>query len=132
MTKRVYTQIQREKKKQASRRWRFEIRKKIITHYGGKCSCCSESRFEFLAIDHVNGFGNKERSEKTNETIWRDIIKNNFPNSYRILCHNCNQALGSYGYCPHKSAPNIAWSGLVEGGGNLPAEVVKVETRAVA
>jgi hypothetical protein len=20
---------------------------------------------------------------------------------YRVLCHNCNMALGFYGYCPH-------------------------------
>jgi hypothetical protein len=29
------------------------------------------------------------------------------------------------------SAPNTAWSGLVEGGGNLPAEVVVVEDRGL-
>lgn len=132
MAKRIYSIAQREHKKIMSRKWRFEIRNKIIKHYGGACLCCGENRFEFLAIDHVDGNGNKERSVITNETIWRNIIKNNYPNNYRILCHNCNQALGAYGYCPHKSAPNKAWSGLVESGRTLPAEVVVVETREPA
>ena len=29
------------------------------------------------------------------------IIANDFPDSVRVLCHNCNQALGFYGFCPH-------------------------------
>ena len=111
MAKRVYSNAQREHKKSVSRKWRFEIRNKIIKHYGGACACCGEKHFEFLAIDHVEGNGNKERLIMSNETIWRNIIKNNYPNNYRILCHNCNQAIGAYGYCPHKSAPNIACSG---------------------
>ena len=45
--------------------------------YGGyKCTCCGETEPKFLSIDHTG---------------------------YQILCHNCNMALGSYGYCPHSS-----------------------------
>jgi hypothetical protein len=29
------------------------------------------------------------------------LIRNNFPEGYRVLCHNCNQSLGYFGYCPH-------------------------------
>ena len=26
-----------------------------------------------------------------------------FPkDKYRLLCHNCNQSMGWYGYCPHQ------------------------------
>jgi hypothetical protein len=30
------------------------------------------------------------------------VIKENFPPEYRVLCHNCNQSHGWYGYCPHE------------------------------
>jgi len=73
-----------------------------IEHYGGKCDCCGENRVEFLAIDHVNGGGRKHRQSLSSSDITRWIIKNNFPAGFRILCHNCNQSLGAYGYCPHQ------------------------------
>lgn len=31
------------------------------------------------------------------------IIKNKFPKKFQLLCHNCNQAIGYYGSCPHRS-----------------------------
>lgn len=31
------------------------------------------------------------------------IIRNKYPKGFRVLCHNCNQAIGSYGECPHKN-----------------------------
>jgi hypothetical protein len=31
------------------------------------------------------------------------LIRENFPQGFRILCHNCNQARGYYGICPHES-----------------------------
>ena len=34
------------------------------------------------------------------------INSNSFPPGFRVLCHNCNQALGAYGYCPHKGKQN--------------------------
>jgi predicted restriction endonuclease len=78
------------------------LRKSIIEGYGGKCNCCGETQLEFLAIDHVNGGGRKERKTKSIHQIMVDIVRRNFPDDYRVLCHNCNQSLGWYGYCPHK------------------------------
>jgi hypothetical protein len=31
------------------------------------------------------------------------IHSNGFPEGFRVLCHNCNSALGYYGHCPHDS-----------------------------
>ena len=77
-------------------------RKIVINYYGGKCDCCGESTYEFLAINHINGGGNQERKILGQNKMISNIIKNNFPEKYNILCHNCNSALGFYKYCPHK------------------------------
>ena len=85
-----------------SRRYHLKIRMTIIEHYGGKCACCSEDRIEFLVLDHINGGGGKERRLLGSRQVYLYVIKNKFPDRYRILCHNCNAALKFYGYCPHK------------------------------
>ncbi len=76
-------------------------RNTVIFHYGGKCACCGEVKIEFLCIDHINGNGNSHRKEIGNN-IYRWLIDNNFPQDFRVLCHNCNMSLGLYGYCPHQ------------------------------
>jgi hypothetical protein len=63
--------------------------------------CCGESHYEFLTIDHVNGDGADHRRETNNEDIYRWLERNNFPPGFRVLCMNCNFALGYHGYCPH-------------------------------
>lgn len=76
-------------------------RRAVLEHYGGsKCACCGESRYEFLAIDHINGGGAKHRKEVAPRIV-RWLVQNNFPPGFRILCHNCNQSLGYNKYCPH-------------------------------
>lgn len=78
---------------------RKKERELVIKHYGGRCECCGQSQFEFLAIDHIEGGGGKHRKKVGNIAPW--LIRNNYPDGFRILCHNCNQSLGVYGYCPH-------------------------------
>ena len=77
------------------------LRLKALEYYGGKCACCGEKQNEFLGIDHVGGGGTKHR-EKLKVHIYRYLSRNNYPEGFRILCHNCNLSLGFYGYCPHK------------------------------
>jgi hypothetical protein len=78
-----------------------------LEHYSNgcvRCSCCSEGRIEFLALDHINGGGHKERKtpgRKGSYGLWKWLIKNEYPVGYRVLCHNCNMSYGLYGYCPH-------------------------------
>ena len=88
---------------------RRKQRLKVITAYGGKCVCCLEDRFEFLAIDHKNGDGANERKTKginSSSSMIQHIIKNKYPDKYRILCHNCNSSIGFHGYCPHGETKN--------------------------
>jgi hypothetical protein len=82
----------------------------VLIHYGGnppKCACCGEMRYEFLAIDHIHGGGIRHAKEIGIKTggrrMYHWLIKNNFPDGFRVLCHNCNLSMGFYGYCPHQS-----------------------------
>lgn len=94
----------REKCRIQARNYHRKNRIKVLDYYGGKCVCCGESLKEFLCIDHINGGGTKHRKElkSKHSSMVQWIIRNNYPKEYRVLCHNCNQSLGYYGYCPHK------------------------------
>ena len=78
------------------------LRLAAIKKYGGKCICCGERQIEFLAIDHTNGGGSKHR-KAIKKSIYLYLHQENYPEGFRILCHNCNSARGYYGYCPHKT-----------------------------
>ncbi len=94
-----------EAHRERSRRYRLKLKTQVIQAYGGKCACCGETEPMFLAIDHVNGGGTKHRKTAglTSPTQLRNlIIKEGFPKTYRLLCHNCNSAMGWFGRCPHQ------------------------------
>ncbi len=94
-----------ENKKAYFREWKREFRRKVIAHYGGKCACCGESNIEFLAIDHEAGGGEKHRKAlgmRGGAAFYTWLKSQGFPSGYRVLCFNCNQSIGAYGYCPHE------------------------------
>lgn len=83
------------------------MRLAIFRFYGKgqvACACCGEPQYEFLSIDHIAGGGSKHRREHgmTGHAFYRWLIKEGFPDGYRVLCHNCNMAKGFYGVCPHE------------------------------
>lgn len=94
----------KKRRSEGNRARNIKYRLTVLEHYGGKCICCSESIYEFLAMDHIDGKGDEHRNKikKRGGNMYPWIIKNNFPNTLQILCHNCNMAKGFYGYCPHK------------------------------
>ncbi len=89
---------------------RKKLRRECLDAYGGVCQCCGECRVEFLCLDHVLGGGNKHRRAMNKDgkwgghTLYKWLKDRGFPNDppLQVLCHNCNMALGFYGYCPHK------------------------------
>ena len=89
------------------------IRQNVINHYGGSCACCGESRYEFLAIDHINGGGKQHIKSIGDNRLAKWIKRNNYPEGFRILCHNCNMSYGLYGFCPHNNTDGCQ-SGLLE------------------
>ena len=80
------------------------------------CNCCGlNDHLDFLALDHVLGkkqmdsmpelvaIGYSSTLENNKLKDW--IIRNNFPDGFQILCHNCNFAKGyprNNGKCPHE------------------------------
>lgn len=95
------------------RKWYRKNQKRrtdIFAHYltdgEVKCSCCNESDTDVLCVDHINGDGGEHRKLIGN-TLYLWLKRNNYPPGFRILCHNCNQSLGSRGYCPHNSSKQI-------------------------
>lgn len=82
-----------------TRHWK-KLRREALSRYGGSCACCGESRYEFLALDHINGGGNKLRGGNLRNEEW--ARRNGWPPVLRVLCHNCNMARGFYGVCPHE------------------------------
>lgn len=91
---------------------RKELKSEVMTHYSDgepSCACCGEKTIEFLAIDHIDGSGNKHRKSLglVSGSKFYSYLKNEgYPTGYQVLCHNCNMAKGSYGYCPHQIANN--------------------------
>jgi hypothetical protein len=85
--------------------YRLRLRKALIDFYGGKCACCGETEYKFLALDHVNNDGAEERRKPglgSTEAVGRKILKGILvKENYQLLCHNCNLAKGFYGACPH-------------------------------
>lgn len=81
-------------------------RKVAIEYYGGMCSCCGETQYEFLTFDHVNGKTEEDKKKPRHlmggAYLYLWLKKNNYPEGFQILCYNCNCAKGYYGQCPHK------------------------------
>jgi hypothetical protein len=89
---------------------RHKLKKEIFEYYGNKCACCDESTLVFLSLDHKNndGASHRRRLSGTNagfsHEVYKDVRRQGFPDTYQILCHNCNRAKYILGECPHKEA----------------------------
>jgi hypothetical protein len=99
----------REQYRERAREWARKKRREAIEHYGGKCECCGETTFEFLAIDHIDGGGAKHRKTISGSNVGRWLVSRGFPKGFRVLCYNCNQARQSVGICPHQLSRVGGW-----------------------
>jgi len=83
-------------KESGDARYTWDLRMDIIEGYGGKCELCGEDNLHSLTIDHVNGGGSEERKMLGGQqAVYRKLRDENYPkDNYRLLCYNCNCALG--------------------------------------
>jgi hypothetical protein len=103
-----------EKKKEYDKKcWSWYkdfLKRECLNSYGGTyCHCpsgfCFETNIDFLTIDHIQGGGTKHRkSDKGPKgNIYQWLKARKYPFGYRVLCYNCNCAMGhNNGVCPHE------------------------------
>lgn len=99
-------------RRECARRNGARLKFVVFSHYSNgkpKCKCCGETEMVFLALDHINGGGKQHRKEIFNgrnsggRGYYSWLKRNNYPEGYQILCHNCNFAKGDSGkVCPHQ------------------------------
>lgn len=97
---RKWLQNNKDRRNMLTRTRTQKWRKIILNHYGAYCRCCNETEEKFLCIDHINHGKGNPAPRINNFYLW--IIKNGFPDTLQILCHNCNLSKGIYGKCPHQ------------------------------
>ncbi len=71
---------------------KFELKVKVLTHYGGgKCKCiiCGFADIRALSIDHIEGGGNEHRRTMGRSNIYKWLVENDYPEGYQTLCMNC-------------------------------------------
>lgn len=103
--KRNWKEKNRERIREQYRQQRIDV----LSHYSDGemlCDCCGIKHVEFLCIDHIDGGGTAHRKSLTHHDFYRHLIKEGYPEGYRVLCHNCNSSYGHYGYCPHQRQQN--------------------------
>ncbi len=88
----------KNRKKLQLRKYRLNLRKKVLSFYSPKLECvsCGFNDERALVVDHVenNGMIHKKTINKSGHVspaqVYADIIKNKYPLGYQVLCWNCN------------------------------------------
>jgi hypothetical protein len=81
------------------------VKAEVIKAYGGICDCCGETDLGVLSIDHIGKCRPEGQKKRHGMNLYLFLKKSCHQEGYRVLCLNCNIALGFYGYCPHKGIP---------------------------
>jgi hypothetical protein len=87
------------------------LKLQAIQAYGGRCSCCGESRVPFLTLNHTLQDGAKHRQElcgnhrASGSSFLRALARLGFPpvSGLDVQCWNCHMAHDLTGCCPHKT-----------------------------
>lgn len=109
-----YRRTHRFQANQASRRSGLKLRDEVLSHYGKICVCCGETIWEFLTLDHVHNDGARHRREVGSSKVYRWVKTHGYPDSFQVLCMNCNFSKGKYGICPHEKQRRILGGGSYE------------------
>lgn len=75
-------------------RYRRNLRKRVLSYLcGGKppaCARCGCSVEAILEVNHKNGDGKKERSERSHARIMSSILAEHRLSEFNVLCRLCN------------------------------------------
>jgi hypothetical protein len=68
-----------------------ELREQVIEAYGGGCAICGEQDPELLQLDHVRGYGSRERKTVRGRRFYRQLIRQGYATSIQLLCVSCHR-----------------------------------------
>jgi len=91
--------------RQKDQDYRRRIKQEFVDAYGGKCSCCGETIFEFLTCEHLNNSGKPDRQTgHLGIKMYLKAKREGYPkDKYTCFCMKCNFA-GRFGKkCPHQT-----------------------------
>lgn len=91
--------------KATQKRYRVSVKTDAMMAYGGHCTCCGETRIEFLTLDHIHNDGAEKRRKGAGGGMkfYASLKVAGYPKGdLQVLCMNCNFSKGVYGYCPHR------------------------------
>lgn len=121
---RLYAQAHRAERRAYHKNYLAKLKDQAFQAYGGaSCICCGETHTEFLSIDHINGSGNEHRRQLGLRAshLYKWLKDQGYPPGFRVLCMNCNFALGAFGYCPHGNLDAVPLS--LNGNGHHPEQL---------
>jgi hypothetical protein len=109
-TNRAWREANKEYLKVTKLQYSRDLRRKVIVGYGGRCTCCGVDEQAFLVVScRTTKADAGYRGRPHGDVFHTWLIKNSFPNAFRLLCWNCR--LGSYynhDLCPHVSTCAIS------------------------
>lgn len=72
---------------------------------GGCCSCCGESRYDRLALDHIKNDGaDRRRFGEISIVLYGQVLSGRLRTNIQLLCHNCNASKYYGRSCIHMRA----------------------------
>lgn len=101
---------QRKPKQVADKKARYwKIRLELLAAYGGFCTCCGETEWKFLTLEHLAGDGKAHRKAAGGaRNSWKDLKNRGWPkDKYTLLCWNCNTAKRFGQECPHATQARL-------------------------
>jgi hypothetical protein len=112
----AWKNVDRVRDKERKRASHVALRQEVLAHYSHgtmRCACCGEGHIQFLAIDHVNGGGHRQRQQigRNSRATYYWLKVKGFPEGFAVLCHNCNNAKAWDGECPHEAERRKASAG---------------------
>lgn len=78
------------KRRTVVRNYRRRKRQDALRRMGGKCVRCGYSDWRALQVDHVGGWGTKERKTFKDTYTYLKFVLQDKTGKYQILCANCN------------------------------------------
>lgn len=62
----------------------------VLTNGEGTCRWCGQGDQDVLTVDHIDHKGSSHRRSIGQSSLYRWLVKNDYPEGFQVLCYNCN------------------------------------------